>query len=74
MSTVTEPVSVPYSPPWRARCATLAFTISFLLGMQAMFGQEPPIQRLSTTAVCRPDCAHKLPGCTAAKDENFKLL
>ena len=24
----------------------------FLLGMQAMLGQEPPIQRRSTTAVC----------------------
>jgi hypothetical protein len=31
--------------------------ISFLLGRQAMLGQEPPIQRHSTTAVRRPDRA-----------------
>jgi hypothetical protein len=34
-----------------------ALAISFLLGMQAMLGQEPPIQRRSTTAPLCPDCA-----------------
>ena len=34
-----------------------ALQISFLLGRQLMFGQEPPIQRRSTTAVFRPACA-----------------
>ena len=53
--------------PWRARssCRTRRrgapdarprrFRISFLLGRQAIFGQEPPIHRRSTTAVRRPD-------------------
>src|SRR5262249_11438093 len=41
----------------RVRCATFAFAISFLLGMHAILGQEPPIQRRSTTAVLCPDCA-----------------
>src|SRR5215510_2772522 len=34
-----------------------ALHISFLLGMQLMFGHEPPIHWRSTTAVCRPDRA-----------------
>jgi hypothetical protein len=45
-------------PNWAAlcaRCATLALQISFWLGRQAMFGQEPPIHRRSTTAVRRPN-------------------
>ena len=37
--------------------ATFALQISFLLGRQLMFGQEPPIHRRSTTAVRRPDRA-----------------
>ena len=45
----------------------LALQISFLLGRQAMLGQEPPIHRRSTTAVRRPDraiCqASNLPPC-----------
>src|SRR6516162_63681 len=57
MSVVTGPVTTPNRAPARARCATLALQISFLLGRQAMFGQEPPIQRRSTTAARRPDCA-----------------
>src|SRR6516164_336324 len=44
----------PYSAAWRTRCATRALEISFLLGMQAMLGQEPPIHLRSTTAVRRP--------------------
>lgn len=35
----------------------LRVQISFLLGRQAMLGQDPPIQRRSMTAVRRPDCA-----------------
>src|SRR6516165_11963358 len=57
MSVETGPVVTPKRAPWRARCATFALQISFLLGRQAMFGQEPPIQRRSTTAARRPDCA-----------------
>src|SRR5579864_8993575 len=57
ISVLTGPVSEPNSAAWRAKCATLALQISFLLGMQAMLGQDPPIQRRSMTAVCRPDCA-----------------
>ena len=41
----------PYSAAWRTRWATRALQISFLLGMQAMLGQEPPIHLRSTTAV-----------------------
>ena len=47
----------PNSAAWRTRYATLALEISFLLGMQAMLGQEPPIHLHSTTAVRRPVCA-----------------
>src|SRR5262249_33479754 len=57
MSVVTGPVTTPKRAPSRAKYATLALQISFLLGRQAMLGQEPPIQRRSTTAVRRPDCA-----------------
>src|SRR5439155_3205521 len=57
MSIVTRPVFVPNSAACRATCATLALQISFLLGMQLTFGQEPPIQCRSTTAVRRPECA-----------------
>src|SRR5271166_5744260 len=57
MSVSTGPATVPNCPAWCARCATRALQISFLLGRQAMLGQEPPIQRRSTTAVRRPDCA-----------------
>src|SRR2546425_7868797 len=57
MSISTGPVLAPYSAPWRTSDATFALWISFLLGMQLTLGQEPPIQRRSTTAVRRPDCA-----------------
>src|SRR6266446_5866811 len=57
MSTATRSVLVPNSAPWRATYATFALHISFLLGMQLMFGHEPPIHWRSTTAVCRPDRA-----------------
>src|SRR5262245_51899993 len=57
MSTVTSRASVPKSDACRARCATFALQISFLLGRQATLGQEPPIQRRSTTAVRRPERA-----------------
>jgi hypothetical protein len=46
--------------------------------MQAMLGQEPPIQRLSTTAVRRPDCAwlpgHQLAAAPAAEHDHIELL
>src|SRR5438093_8510393 len=55
MSTVAEPVMlVPNCAAWRTRCETFALQISFLLGMQLMFGHEPPMYRRSTTAVRRP--------------------
>src|SRR5215813_7813692 len=57
MSVVTGPVTTPKRAPSRAKCATLALQISFLLGRQAMFGQEPPTQRRSTTAARRPERA-----------------
>ena len=47
---VTEQAAI-YLAPFRASCATLALQISFLLGRQAMLGQEPPINFLSTKAV-----------------------
>src|SRR5262245_2714494 len=57
MSTATRSVVAPNSAPWRATYATFALHISFLLGMQLMFGHEPPIHWRSTTAVCQPDRA-----------------
>src|SRR5215470_12832527 len=57
MSIATGPATMPNCAAWRIRCATLALEISFLLGMQAMLGQEPPIHRRSTTAVRRPAVA-----------------
>src|SRR5262245_4520124 len=57
MSIATGPVTMPNCAAWRIRCATLALQISFLLGRQAMLGQEPPIHLRSTTAVRRPDPA-----------------
>src|SRR6267142_5381915 len=39
------------------RSATFALQISFLLGRQLVFGQEPPINLRSTTAVRCPDLA-----------------
>ena len=44
------PVTIPNAAACFTRCVTLALQISFLLGRQLMFGQEPPIQRRSTTA------------------------
>src|SRR5215510_5832483 len=57
MSTATRSVVVPNSAAWRVRYATFALHISFLLGMQLMFGHEPPIHWRSTTAVRWPDRA-----------------
>src|SRR5260370_749288 len=57
MSIATRPVVVPNSAACRATYATFALQISFLLGMQLTFGQEPPIHWPSTTAVRRPDRA-----------------
>src|SRR5262245_44572851 len=54
MSIATRPVFAPYSAPRRTSDATFALWISFLLGRQLTLGQEPPIQRRSTTAVRRP--------------------
>src|SRR5215470_11630021 len=54
ISIATRPVFAPYSAPWRASDATFALWISFLVGMQLILGQEPPIHRRSTTAVRRP--------------------
>src|SRR5262249_59931953 len=57
-SVLTGPVIiVPNCAACWVRCATLALQISFLLGRQAILGQEPPIHRRSTTAVRRPDRA-----------------
>ena len=39
------------SGPLPDRLATFALQMTFLLGIQAIFGQEPPIHRRSTTAV-----------------------
>ena len=57
MSVITGPVIVPKFAACCAKWATRALQISFLLGMQAMFGQEPPTHRRSTATVRRPDCA-----------------
>src|SRR5215471_12232314 len=57
MSVLYAPVTTPKSAACRTRFATLALQISFLLGRQLVLGQEPPIQRRSTTAVFCPDCA-----------------
>src|SRR5215469_17048861 len=57
MSRAREPVSIPSRSAWRTRSATLALQISFLLGRQLVFGQEPPINLRSTTAVRCPDLA-----------------
>src|SRR5712692_7505532 len=57
ISTETGPVVTPNSPARATMLATPALQISFLLGRQLMFGQEPPIQRRSTTAVRWPACA-----------------
>src|SRR5262245_22839152 len=57
MSTATRSVVVPNSAAWRVRYATFALHISFLLGMQLMFGHDPPIHWRSTTAVRWPDRA-----------------
>src|SRR5690242_11735759 len=46
--------SVPNAAACRTTWATLALWISFLLGWQLMFGQDPPIHLRSTTTV-RPD-------------------
>ena len=61
-TTVAEPVMlVPNCTAWRTRCETFALQISFLLGMQLMFGHEPPMYRRSTTAVRRPLAPYATP-------------
>ena len=57
MSILPGSMLQPKAAALRTRCATLALKISFLLGMQAMLGQEPPIHLRSTTAVRRPAAA-----------------
>src|ERR1700692_2603706 len=57
MSVAVEPVTMPKRSAWRTRSATFALQISFLLGRQLVFGQEPPINLRSTTAVRCPDLA-----------------
>src|SRR6478609_8174176 len=67
----------PYSAAWRTRYATLALEISFLLGMQAMLGQEPPIHLRSTTAVRRPACdmpSHEFANSSTAENQDMKLI
>src|SRR5690606_18586380 len=54
---VTSPVCTPYSAARRTVAATRAEWIRFLLGRQLMLGQEPPIQRRSTTTTLRPERA-----------------
>src|SRR5262249_17147678 len=53
MSTV-EADGRPNSGPLPDRLATFALQMRFLLGIQAIFGQDPPIHRRSTTAVRCP--------------------
>src|SRR6202795_3254252 len=57
MSVAVEPVTIPKRSAWRTRSATFALQISFLLGRQLVFGQEPPINLRSTTAVRCPHLA-----------------
>ena len=53
----TASASVPKRAAFRTTWATLALHNSFLEGMQATAGQEPPTQRRSTTATLLPDLA-----------------
>src|SRR5262252_8879581 len=57
MSMAVAPVTKPNLAACCTRSTTLAPQISFLLGMQLMFGHEPPTHRRSTTATRRPDRA-----------------
>src|SRR6266851_895946 len=57
MSVAVGPVTMPKRSAWRTRSATFALQISFLLGRQLVFGQEPPINLRSTRAVRCPDLA-----------------
>src|ERR1700692_1332840 len=57
MSVAVEPVTMPKRSAWRTRSATFALQTPFLLGRQLVFGQEPPINLRSTTAVRCPDLA-----------------
>ena len=61
-----------------AKSATFALQISFLLGMQLILGQEPPIHRRSTTAVRLPALPH-MPGqvltaLETAEDEDPQIV
>src|ERR1700746_386832 len=69
MSIVMGPVIiVPKWAPCCARCAIRALQISFLLGRQAMLGQEAP----SPPPPPRHVPSQQLAGFSTAKDENFQ--
>src|SRR5208283_272740 len=51
------PARVPNRSAWRTKSATFALQISFLLGRQFVFGQEPPMSLRSTTATRCPALA-----------------
>src|SRR5262245_53500937 len=83
MSIATGLVTAPYSAAWCTRYETFALQISFLLGRQLTLGQEPPIQRRSTTTVDWPDDARcharclppaPLPRITFANDSASGML
>src|SRR6188508_2214881 len=54
MSTVAPSIDTPYDEARPIRSATLALRITFLLGRQAMFGQDPPTSARSITTTARP--------------------
>ena len=73
MSVAMPPVVVPNCSPLRTTWATRALQTSFLLGMHAILGQEPPTYRRSTTADT-PACPRHMPrkqlaALPAAKDK-----
>src|SRR5260370_3788871 len=55
ISVLPSPTSVPKRAAFRARWATRALHNSFLDGIQATAGHEPPTQRRSTTTTFLPD-------------------
>ena len=60
MSILTSPTRAPNSAAFRTIWATRALQSSFLEGMQATAGHEPPTQpRRSTTATFLPDLASR---------------
>ena len=76
MSVLTSLTNVPNSEAWRTTCATRALHNSFLDGMQATAGHEPPTQRRSTTATLLPDLASfhasSLPPCPLPRTTTSK--